>query len=262
MGIVGWLRGLRGGDSREGSSSSMASLSPDRLPFHVGIIMDGNGRWAKRRGLPVVMGHREGTKALIRAVEAAMRLGVRQLTVYSFSTENWTRPEEEVRGLLGLIDEMIDRELSRLHENGVRVEFVARRAGLDPSILEKFARVEEVTSSNEELDLFVAFNYGGRAEIVDAVRAAAAAGVDLASVDEAALAAHMYCLRMHDPDLVIRTSGEYRVSNFLLWQSAYSEFYFTDVLWPDFDETDFRQALVDYAGRSRRFGAREAEDRA
>ncbi|MBU2603435.1 MAG: di-trans,poly-cis-decaprenylcistransferase [Actinobacteria bacterium] len=260
MGIVGRLRGLRGGDSREVPSPSAASPQSERLPFHVGIIMDGNGRWAKRRRLPVVMGHREGTKALMRAVEAAMLLEVRQLTVYSFSTENWARPEEEVRGLLGLIDEMIDQELPRLHENGVRVEFVARRDGLDPSILEKFARVEELTAANEKLDLFVAFNYGGRAEIVDAIRAAAAAGVDLAAVDEATLASHMYCPRMRDPDLVIRTSGENRLSNFLLWQSAYSEFYFSDVLWPDFDEVEFRRALLDYATRSRRFGAREAED--
>ncbi|MHB1345288.1 MAG: polyprenyl diphosphate synthase [Thermoleophilia bacterium] len=256
MGIVGRLRGLYGRRRRE-ESSLPGEIPADRVPDHVGVIMDGNGRWAAKRHLPVAMGHREGTRALKRTVEAAIRAGVRQLTVYSFSTENWARPADEVQGLLSLLDEMIDREIPELDEKGVRVVFVGRRDGVAAELAGKFAQAEEATRANTSLDLFIAFDYGGRREIVDAVRSALAAGVAAADLDEHTLGLHLYAPTMRDPDLVIRTSGELRLSNFLLWESAYSELYFSEALWPDFDETEFRRALADYASRERRFGKRE-----
>jgi undecaprenyl diphosphate synthase len=215
--------------------------------------MDGNGRWAERRGLPVAEGHRAGTRALRRTVEAAIDLGVASLAVYAFSTENWQRSADEVSDLMGIFSETIDRELPDLAAQGVRVRFIGRRDRAPEELREKMASMEAETAANERLALWIAFDYGGRAELVDAARRLAEDG---AEPSEEALAARLYAPEMPDPDLVIRTSGEQRVSNFLLWQVAYSEFVFTDTLWPDFGADDLRQALEEYTGRARRFGGR------
>jgi undecaprenyl diphosphate synthase len=227
-----------------------------KLPFHVAIIMDGNGRWARRRGLPVAAGHRAGTQAVRRVIEAARDAGIGQLTLYSFSSENWSRPSEEVQGLIRLHAEMIDAEVPRLHENNCRVVFVGSREGVDGHLLGRMEWAEALTAHNTRMVLFIAFNYGGRREIVDAIGRAAADGADIANITEEDIARHLYSPLMRDPDLCIRTSGERRISNFLLWQSAYSEFLFLDCLWPDFGKEEFERALEDYAGRERRFGSR------
>jgi undecaprenyl diphosphate synthase len=223
---------------------------------NVAIIMDGNGRWAARRGLPPLAGHRAGTRALRRTVEAAPDLGVRSLAVYAFSTENWGRPEREVDDLMTLFAETIEREFPDLHRQGVRVRFVGRRDRCPESLRSLMDDMEERTVANTRLDLWVAFDYGARAEILHAVRALIASGVDPADVDEERLRQHLYEPQMPDPDLVIRTSGEMRMSNFLLWQSAYAEFEFTSTLWPDFGGAELEAALRAYAGRRRRFGRR------
>ena len=222
----------------------------------VAIIMDGSGRWAKRRGLPVAAGHRMGTRALRRTVEAAIDLGVESLAVYAFSTENWTRPAEEVGALMEIFGETIERELPDLAKEGVRVRFLGRRDRAPVELRERMAALEEETAGNERLQLWIAFDYGGRAEIVEAARRLVESGVDPDEVDEELFAAHLYEPDMPDPDLLIRTSGELRVSNFLLWQLAYAELVFIDTLWPDFGERQLREALVDYAKRHRRFGGR------
>jgi undecaprenyl diphosphate synthase len=222
----------------------------------VAIIMDGNGRWARRRHLPVIAGHRAGAQAVRRVVEAARDVGLGQLTLYSFSTENWRRSADEVEGLMRLHSEMIESEVPTLHANDCRVAFVGRREGLSDDLRAKMKWAEDLTAANRRMILFIALNYGGRQEIIDAVRRAVASGIDLGDVDEADIAGHLYSSLMRDPDLVIRTSGEKRLSNFLLWQSAYSELYFSDCLWPDFDEQELQRALDDYARRERRFGAR------
>jgi undecaprenyl diphosphate synthase len=223
---------------------------------NVAIIMDGNGRWASRRGLPLLAGHRAGTRALRRAVEAAPDLGVRSLAVYAFSTENWGRSQEEVDGLMALFAETIEREFPDLHRQGVRVRFVGRRDRCPESLRALMEDMEARTAANTRLDLWVAFDYGSRAEIVDAVRALVEAGTAPAEIDEDAVRAHLYAPEMPDPDLVIRTSGEVRVSNFLLWQSAYAELEFVPTLWPDFGPDDLAAALTAYAQRRRRFGVR------
>jgi undecaprenyl diphosphate synthase len=222
----------------------------------VAIIMDGNGRWAKRRGLPVSAGHRAGTRALRRTVEACIDLGVRSLAVYAFSTENWTRPQEEVDALMELFGETIERELPDLAEQGVRTRFVGRRDRAPEWLREKMATLERETAHRDVLDLWIAFDYGGRAEIVSAVQSLVAEGVEADEVDEGAVARHLFAPEMPDPDLLIRTSGEVRISNFLLWQSAYAELVFVDTLWPDFGAQDLRAALAAYARRRRRFGGR------
>jgi undecaprenyl diphosphate synthase len=222
----------------------------------VAIIMDGNGRWAKRRGLPVSAGHRAGTRALRRTVEACIDLGVRSLAVYAFSTENWTRPQDEVDALMELFGETIERELPDLAEQGVRTRFVGRRDRAPEWLREKMATLERETAHRDVLDLWIAFDYGGRAEIVSAVQSLVAEGVDADDVDEGAVARHLFAPEMPDPDLLIRTSGEVRISNFLLWQSAYAELVFVDTLWPDFGAHDLRAALSAYARRRRRFGGR------
>jgi undecaprenyl diphosphate synthase len=222
----------------------------------VAIIMDGNGRWARRRGLPVAAGHRAGTKALRRTVEAAIDLGVESLTVYAFSTENWSRPPEEVDALMEIFGETIERELPDLCKQGVRARFIGRRDRAPAALQEKMAGLEGETAANERLDLWIAFDYGGRAEIVQAARRLVEAGVEPADVDENTLAANMFAPDMPDPDLVIRTSGELRVSNFLLWQLAYAELVFVDRLWPDFGKRELHSALHAYARRRRRFGGR------
>jgi undecaprenyl diphosphate synthase len=219
----------------------------------VAIIMDGNGRWADARGLDVAEGHRAGSRALRPIVETAIDLGVESLAVYAFSTENWTRSEDEVSALMEIFGETIDRELLDLAKEGVHTQFVGRRDRAPEWLQEKMSELEAATAGETRLSLWIAFDYGGRAEIVEAARRIAESGEE---VDEDSFARHLYAPEMPDPDLVIRTSGELRVSNFLLWQSAYSEFVFVDTLWPDFGPDEFRSALEDYAQRRRRFGGR------
>lgn len=218
--------------------------------------MDGSGRWASARGVSVAEGHREGARALRRTVEAAIDLGVESLAVYAFSTENWARPPDEVESLLELLDETIDRELPDLARQGVRTRFVGRRDRIPAHLQQKMGALEEETAANERLLLWIAFDYGSRAELVEAVRQLIADGVAPEDVSEQALAQRFYAPELPDPDLVIRTSGERRISNFLLWQSAYSEFVFMDTLWPDFDADQLGAALDEYAQRQRRFGGR------
>jgi len=222
----------------------------------VAIVMDGNGRWARRRGLPIAAGHRAGTKALRRTVEAAIYLGVESLAVYAFSTENWTRPGDEVEALMEIFAETIERELPDLAKEGVRARFVGRRDRAPAELLARMAALEEETAANERLQLWIAFDYGGRAELAAAARRLVEDGVEPDDIDEEALAARLYEPDMPDPDLLIRTSGELRISNFLLWQLAYAELHFVDTLWPDFGEAELRSALEDYARRRRRFGGR------
>ncbi|HVD48635.1 MAG TPA: polyprenyl diphosphate synthase [Gaiellaceae bacterium] len=222
----------------------------------VAIIMDGNGRWAERRGLPVAEGHREGTKALRRTVEAAIDLGVETLVVYAFSTENWARPAGEVDSLMDIFGETIERELPDLARQGVRTRFMGRSDRAPDELREQMARLEEETAHNDRLNLWIAFDYGGRAELVQAARRLVEAGVDPKAIDEDALRANLYAPELPDPDLLIRTSGELRISNFLLWQLAYSELVFLDRLWPDFGREELEHALADYANRRRRFGGR------
>ena len=218
-------------------------------PRYVAIITDGNGRWAQQRGLPVVEGHRAGADVVKARLRDAAELGVEELTVFSFSTENWTRPAEEVAGLMRMFDERIASETPELDEEGVRMRFVGRREGVDPGLVERMAWAEETTAANDRIVLFVAFNYGGRAEIVDAARS-------FQGDSEEEFRRHLYAPEMHDPDLLIRTSGEQRVSNYLLWQCAYSELVFREELWPDFDRAAFEGSLREYETRRRRFGAR------
>jgi undecaprenyl diphosphate synthase len=222
----------------------------------VAIVMDGNGRWARRRGMPIAAGHRAGTKALRRTVEAAIDLGVESLTVYAFSTENWTRPADEVEALMEIFAETIERELPDLAKEGVRTRFVGRRDRAPAELRARMAALEEETAANDRLQLWIAFDYGGRAELVAAARRLVDDGVEPDDIDEEALAVRLYAPDMPDPDLLIRTSGELRISNFLLWQLAYAELVFVDTLWPDFGEADLRSALEDYARRRRRFGGR------
>jgi undecaprenyl diphosphate synthase len=222
----------------------------------VAIVMDGNGRWARRRGLPTAAGHRAGTRALRRTVEAAIDLGVESLAVYAFSTENWTRPSDEVEALMEIFAETIERELPDLAKEGVRTRFVGRRDRAPEDLRARMAALEEGTAANERLQLWIAFDYGGRAELAWAARRLVEEGVEPEEIDEEALAARLYEPDMPDPDLLIRTSGELRISNFLLWQLAYTELVFVDRLWPDFGEADLRSALEDYARRRRRFGGR------
>ena len=227
-------------------------------PTHVGIIMDGNGRWALARGLPRFEGHRRGVEAVRRAVRAASEFGVSYLTIYGFSTENWSRPSDEVAVLMGLLRRFVHNDLADLHANDVRVRIIGRREGLAPDIAAVLNEAEEVTRNNQGLNLIVAFNYGGRHEIVDAARRLArdvAAGlIDPESVDADEFAARLDTAGVPDPDLIIRTSGEQRLSNFLLWQAAYAELVFLPIYWPDFDKAAFQSALDLYAARERRFG--------
>ena len=206
----------------------------------VAIIMDGNGRWARRRGLPTVVGHRAGTRALRRTVEAAIELGIRHIVVYAFSTENWSRPQDEVDALMEIFAETIERELPDLAEQGVRVRFIGRRDRAPEELRRRMEAMEDRTELNTRLGLWIAFDYGGRAELVEATRRIAESGLDPREIDENVLAANLYAPELPDPDLLIRTSGELRVSNFMLWQLAYAELVFVDRLWPDFDERDLR----------------------
>ncbi|MET0559351.1 MAG: polyprenyl diphosphate synthase [Solirubrobacterales bacterium] len=218
-------------------------------PRYVAIITDGNGRWAERRGLPVVEGHRAGADVVKGRLRDAVEFGIEELTVFSFSTENWTRPAEEVEGLMRMLEERIAGETPELNEEGVRMRFVGRREGVPTPLVERMEWAEALTAANDRISLFIAFNYGGRAEIVDAAR-------DFKGGSEEEFREHLYAPEMHDPDLLIRTSGEKRISNYLLWQCAYSELVFAEELWPDFDRSAFERTLGEYETRQRRFGAR------
>ena len=222
----------------------------------VAIIMDGSGRWAAEHGVPVADGHRAGSRALRPVVETAIDLGIESLAVYAFSTENWSRPVEEVEALMEIFGETIERELEDLAAQGVRCRFVGRRDRAPGWLRARMEQLETATADKTRLQLWIAFDYGGRAELVDAARRLLESGTDPEDVDEAALAAFLYEPGMPDPDLVIRTSGERRISNFLLWQSAYAEYVFTDTLWPDFGPEELRTAIEEYASRRRRFGGR------
>ncbi len=239
-----------------------AGLDPAKLPRHVAIIMDGNGRWARQRGLPRLAGHRAGTEALRRVIESCVELGVPVLTIYAFSTENWKRPPHEVRGLMFLLEEVIQRQLDELDANGVQLRHVGWLENVPAHLAQAIQRAVVRTAHNQRLILNVAFNYGARAEIVRAVRQIVAEGVPVEAVDEACLVAHLETAGLPDPDLVIRTSGEMRLSNFLLWQAAYAELYCTDTLWPDFDRQALVAALLSYGHRERRFGLVPIPDRA
>ncbi len=227
---------------------------PEKVPAHVAIIMDGNGRWARARGLPRLAGHRAGVENLRRVIEAAVEFGIRTLTIYAFSTENWARPPDEVRGLLNILEDVIDRELDELNRNGVCLRHIGRLERLDPGLQVKVQKAVALTRDNRKLVLNIAWNYGGRDEIVHAVQAIVRQGIPAEAVDEALIGQHLYTADSPDPDLVIRTSGELRTSNFLIWQAAYAEWYVTPTLWPDFGKEELRAALVEFAHRERRFG--------
>jgi undecaprenyl diphosphate synthase len=223
-------------------------------PTHVAIIMDGNGRWALARGLPRLAGHRAGVENLRRIITACVEFGVQHLTIYAFSTENWGRPREEVDGLLFILNEVLDRELDELNRQGVQLRHIGRLEGLSPGLQKKVRGAMELTRDNQRLILNVAFNYGGRDEIVHAIQQMLADGIKAEEVDADLVSRYLFTAGQPDPDLIIRTAGELRVSNFLLWQGAYAEYYAADVYWPDFDKEQFRLALERFAQRERRFG--------
>ncbi len=260
------------------------TADPGRRCRYVAVIMDGNGRWAQSRRLPIAAGHRAGVKALRRVIERALDHDIEELTIFSFSTENWRRPPQEVAALIDLFVEMIRKEAPDLRERGVRMRFIGRRTGVPPALIECIDESEQLTAGGERMTLYVAFNYGGRAELLDAARALAAespagaaggtadqaatappgaagvagdtAGAAVSAADADELRRYLYAPEMHDPELLIRTSGEMRISNFLLWQLAYTELYFTPRLWPDMDAADLDEALAEYAQRQRRYGGR------
>lgn len=225
-----------------------------RVPRHVAIIMDGNGRWAQARGLPRLAGHRAGTENLRRILQACADFGVEVLTVYAFSTENWARPEEEVKGLMTLLTQYVRHELDNLDRNGVQIRHSGKTEGISPDILHAIQRAVERTRHNSKIILNVAFNYGGRAEIVDATRRMIADEVRPEQVTDALFEQYLYTAGLPDPDLIIRTAGEMRLSNFLIWQAAYAEYYSSPAFWPDFDEAELYKALAEYARRERKFG--------
>ncbi|HEY5026083.1 MAG TPA: polyprenyl diphosphate synthase [Acidimicrobiales bacterium] len=230
-------------------------IDPSDIPAHVACVMDGNGRWASQRGLPRTEGHAAGEEALLDTVNGALDLGIRWLTMFAFSTENWRRPRDEVRYLMGFNESLLMRRRDELHDKGVQILFAGRRDWRVPRrVLRRMDESVALTQGNRRMTLTMAFNYGGRAEIVDAVRALVGEGVPAAKIDERAIRSHLYYPDQPDPDLVIRTSGEYRISNFLLWQLAYSELVFTDVLWPDFRRAQLFDAVAQYQRRERRFG--------
>jgi undecaprenyl diphosphate synthase len=233
-------------------SSESAAAGPP--PRHVAIIMDGNGRWAAQRGLPRVAGHERGTENIRRITEEAVRLGIGYLTLWAFSTENWRRPRDEIAGIMRILGEAIERETDELHRQGAQLRHIGSLDGLSPDLQQAVRAAIELTRHNRRLVLTLAFNYGGRQELVAAVRSLVEAGVAPEQIDESEIRRHLYTRDLPDPDLVVRTSGEHRISNFLLWQSAYSEFFFTPVLWPDFGPDHLRQAVEEYARRDRRFG--------
>ena len=241
------------------SRYAVLALDP-QVPRHIGIIMDGNGRWARRRGHPASFGHRAGVRSIKRVLDACEKLGVNVLSIYAFSTENWSRPRAEVRALMRLFHETMQREIDEMHRRGVRIVVSGRRDDLSARMRDRLEEAVKRTAANTNGVLNVCLNYGGRAEVVDAVKKLVADGLTPSQVDEAAIASRLYNPDLPDPDLIIRTAGERRMSNFLLWQSAYSEMLVTETLWPDFDAEDLKAALVDYASRVRRFGGRPEDE--
>ncbi len=239
------------------------TTSRSRIPTHVAIIMDGNGRWAFKRGLPRLVGHRAGTDNLRRVITACVEFGVKYLTLYAFSTENWGRPREEVDGLMHILEDVIDRELAELDKEGVQIHHIGRLERLDPKLQEKVLAAIDMTKGNDRLVLSVALNYGGRDEIVNAIQKMMRDGVKSEAVTADLVSSYLFTAGIPDPDLIIRTSGELRVSNFLIWQGAYAEWYVTPAFWPDFNKEELRKALEAYAGRDRRYGglSRSAGDK-
>lgn len=238
-------------------SSEPSANSPDnsnKVPTHIAIVMDGNGRWAASRGLPRLSGHRAGTENLRRVIRACVDLNIKILTIYAFSTENWGRPSEEVEGLMMILEDVIDKELDELNEEGVQLKHIGRLDQLNPRLREKVLNAVDITKNNDRLTLCIAWNYGGRDEIICAIRKMIRDEIDPANVTEDLVSDYLFTAGIPDPDLVIRTSGEMRISNFLIWQSAYSEWYFTPTLWPDFDRDELEKALQAYSQRDRRFG--------
>ncbi len=226
----------------------------EKIPQHVAIIMDGNGRWALQRGLPRLAGHKAGTENLRRVIRSTVEFGVKYLTIYAFSTENWGRPPEEVKGLMYILEDVIDRELNELHKEGVQLRHIGRLERLAPSLQEKVLEAIDVTKNNDRLVVNIAFNYGGRDEIVQAIQRMMKDGVPPEKVTDELVSQYLYTVGVPDPDLIIRTSGELRVSNFLIWQAAYSEWYITPTFWPDFDKDEYRRALEAFSHRDRRYG--------
>jgi len=230
-----------------------------KLPTHVAIIMDGNGRWAKQRGLPRLAGHRAGTENLREIISASVEFGVKYLTIYAFSTENWARPKEEVEGLMNIVTDVIDREMPELHRQGVQLRHIGRLEHLRPRLRQKVMDAIELTKNNSRLILCIAFNYGGRDEIVCAIRKIIEEGIHSDAVTADLISEYLFTATIPDPDMVIRTSGEMRISNFLIWQSAYAEWYVTPTLWPDFNKEEYRKALIAFGQRDRRFGGLSSE---
>ena len=233
---------------------SLLNIPADKIPLHVAIIMDGNGRWAISRGLPRLAGHRAGTENLRRIIRASVEFGVKYLTIYAFSTENWGRPPEEVQGLMRILEDVIDKELDELNKEGVQLRHIGRLERLAPRLQEKVLDAIDVTKDNTRLIMNIAFNYGGRDEIVNAIQHMIKDGVIASEVNDELVSKYLYTAGVPDPDLIIRTSGELRVSNFLIWQAAYSEWYITPTYWPDFDKEEYRRALETFAQRDRRYG--------
>lgn len=225
-----------------------------KIPAHVAIIMDGNGRWALERGLPRLSGHKAGTENLREVIEACVEIGIKYLTIYAFSTENWNRPEEEIQGLMGIFRTMLDKELNNLHKNGVQLRHIGRLDGIDKKLQLKVQEAIKLTQGNQTLILNVAFNYGGRDEILQAVKKIVANGENIEDLDDDLFSKYLFTAGSPDPDLIIRTSGEFRISNFLIWQGAYAEWYFTPTYWPDFNKEELYQALLAYDERDRRYG--------
>ncbi len=232
----------------------MANDAQSAIPAHVAIIMDGNGRWAAKQGLPRIAGHERGTENIRRITNAAAELGIRYLTLWAFSTENWSRPYDEVAGIMRLLGEALERETMELHRQGAQLRHIGSLAGLNPDLRRAVEDAIELTRNNDRLVLTLAFDYGGRQELTRAVQEIVRTGIPADEIDEATIARHLFTHDLPDPDLVIRTSGEYRLSNFLIWQAAYAELHFSPVYWPDFGPDNLRTALDDYAGRERRFG--------
>jgi undecaprenyl diphosphate synthase len=233
---------------------AVASLPETAIPRHVAIIMDGNGRWAARRGWPRVAGHERGTDNIRRITFTAGEIGIRYLTLWAFSTENWRRPAEEIAGIMRILGEAIERETEALHRQGAQLRHIGSLEGLAPDLRQSVLDAIDLTKDNDRLILTLAFNYGGRQELIHAVREIVASGIPAEDVDDRVITSHLYTRDTPDPDLIIRTSGEYRMSNFLLWQAAYAELHFSPVLWPDFGPDELRQAVLDFSRRERRFG--------
>jgi undecaprenyl diphosphate synthase len=242
-----------------GKDEPKAGKSTQKTPRHIAIIMDGNGRWARKRGLPRIAGHRAGTENLRKIIRACVDLGVQYLTIYAFSTENWARPKEEVEGLMGILEDVVENETAELNSEGVQIRHIGRLEQLNPRLQKKITQAIDLTQNNRRLILSIAWNYGGRDEILLAVKKIISEGIPEEKVNEKLISSHLFTDGIPDPDLIIRTSGEMRTSNFLMWQSAYSEWYFTNTLWPDFSKEELQKALQDFESRERRYGKTSAQ---